>query len=172
MLAEPTNRAPLADRVAGVLLQVFPRVLGALFIWTAIHKIISPDSIRPVLEFDRFPSALIQPAIFAVVAVEMALGLLLLAFRWKRSTVIVTSIALLVVYSAQLGYLLANDAAPSCGCAQAVLPGADEAHRHNLMGLIRNILLLIPATWVWIQLLITPTLAAGADEVGLPSSTQ
>jgi hypothetical protein len=172
MLAEPTSRAPFADRVAAVLLQVFPRVLGAFFIWTGIHKIVSPDSIRPVLEFDGFPPALIQPTMFAVVAMEMALGLLLLAFRWKRSTVIVASIALLVVYSAQLGYLLANDAAPSCGCAQAVLPGADEAHRHNLMGLVRNILLLIPATWVWVQLLIMPTPAAGAGEVGLPSSTR
>jgi hypothetical protein len=167
--------ASFADRLAAVLVQVFPRIIGGLLIWYAINKLRAPESIETVLAYDGFPAAWLRPIAYAVIGAELLLGAMLLAFRWWRMTVTSAAIILLTIYTAQLGYLLTGADAPACSCGgEQVLPDEDSIRRSNLLGIVRNILLIVPAAWVLLQLYLSkpPAAPAGGAEVGLPSSTQ
>jgi len=139
------------QRLAQVIVQTFPRLLGLLLIWTAIVKIRDPYAVQTVLRFDVLPAALITPAVWTIIAVEMVLGALLLSFVILKRTSLIMSIALLSVYSIQLGYLLLSTDAPSCGCIYGEIE-YEQARRANFLGLLRNICLIVPACWTLMQI--------------------
>ncbi len=139
------------DRLARAIVQVFPRLLGLLLIWTAIIKIRDPFAVQTVLGFDRLPAALLTPAVWMIVAVELILGALLLGFILLKRASLVVAIGLLTIYSIQLAYLLLSKDAPSCGCIYGEIE-YQQARRANLLSLIRNICLIIPACWTLAQL--------------------
>jgi uncharacterized membrane protein YphA (DoxX/SURF4 family) len=128
-----------------ILMQGYPRLLGLIFIYAAWAKSRNHDDMLTVMEFDRLPEAMVEPTAWGLIAVEAALGLMLLIFVWFRKPLLLTAVALLGVYTVQLIILTVVPDAPSCGCMGL-------GSKNDLLGSVRNICLILPALWTWIQL--------------------
>ena len=139
------------QRLSQAIVQTFPRLLGLLLIWTAIVKIRDPYAVQTVLRFDVLPAALITPAVWTIISVELLLGALLLGFIILKRASLISTIVLLSLYSIQLGYLLLSTNAPSCGCIYGEIE-YEQARHANFLGLGRNICLIIPAAWTLMQI--------------------
>jgi hypothetical protein len=147
----PAPDATLAGRGSRILLEIFPRLLGLLFVYVSYKKYQTFGNMYEVLVFDGIPDKLIYPLGYSIIAAEFVLGLSLLQFAWLRKPTIIASTIMLAVYSAQIGYLVMFKSAPDCGCLGA--QETYESNRHaNLLSLARNVCLLIPCAWTWMQL--------------------
>lgn len=149
-MPEPISQTSL-DRWTRIIVELYPRLLGIIFIVAFIQKLRGRASIAEVLRFDGFPEASIVPLEWSIVGVELVLGILLLAFIFLKRLTMLAATALLLIYSIQLGYLLLTPDAPDCGCLDKVANAA-EAHRANLVSLVRNVCLIIPAIWTVMQM--------------------
>lgn len=147
----PAVSVSAAARLTGWIVEIFPRLVGVLFLFTAIQKIRQPMPLQAVFEFDGIPHPLVPIAAWAIISVELLLGGMLVAFMGFRRGLLLATAGLLVIYIAQLGYLLLQEQAPGCGClGTESAPG--EARWMNLLSLVRNLCLLWPLIWVWRQL--------------------
>jgi hypothetical protein len=153
--SSPSRQARQAAKLAAVIVQVFPRLVGVLFAFRGIQKIVSPEPLYTVLRFEHVPERLLQPITATVISVEILLGLLLI-IRPHRRWVLGATMGLLIVYTVQILYLLIAHDAPSCGCLEGVVL-FESARRENLLSLIRNLCLILPTWWTWLQL---PLIAA------------
>lgn len=141
----PATSQAATARLARVLLVVFPRLLGALFLLTGTQKILSLSGLLAVLKFDGLPTPLLVPVAYTVIAAELVLGLLLVLL--PRRGVLIAATVLLAVFSIQIGYLLAFKEAPSCACLEAHVR-FENARRTNALSLMRNLLLILPLLWM------------------------
>ena len=132
-----------------IISQIFPRLLGILFIFTAIQKIRLSTAMRATLLFDHIPEKMISPTLWLIIAVEIGLGILLLI--WPRRQVIFASMILLTLYTLQIIYLLIMHNAPSCGCLTGVI-AFQNARRANFLSLARNLLLLLASWLTWLTI--------------------
>lgn len=162
-MPEPLSQTSL-DRWTRIIVQLYPRLLGIIFIVAFIQKLRGRASIAEVLRFDGFPEAAIAPLEWSIVSIELVLGLLLVAFIVAKRLTMLVAAALLLVYSIQLGYLLLTPNAPACGCLDKVASAA-EAHRDNLVSLVRNVCLIIPAIWTVMQIKPDPNDQASMTKV-------
>jgi hypothetical protein len=140
---------PPAVRLMTFIVQLYPRLLGAIFIFPAVQKLRYPDAIREVLRFDRLPTSAVDSVAWTIVATEFLLGAVLII--WPTRRVLLGSMILLAAYTAQLAYLLIRHGAPSCACLEGIV-AYEDARRSNLLGFVRNICLLLAACLTWIQL--------------------
>jgi hypothetical protein len=142
------------QRLNKILLAVFPRLLGALFIYAAGLKLYDPTGLDEVLEFDGLTTLrALDTARYAIVTVEIALGALLIFVpRWRF--VLPAACLLLLIYSGQLAYLVFHKDAPACACLEPldVVQDRDAKRRQNIVGIARNCCLILAALWTWIQL--------------------
>lgn len=162
-MPEPLSQTSL-DRWTRIIVQLYPRLLGIIFIVAFVQKLRGRASIAEVLRFDGFPEAAIAPLEWSIVSIELVLGLLLVAFIVAKRLTMLAAAALLLVYSIQLGYLLLTPNAPDCGCLDKVASAA-EAHRANLVSLVRNVCLIIPAIWTVLQIKPDPNSQASMTKV-------
>ena len=91
-------------------------MLGALFLWASATKV--PDMAafaESVANYRFVPPALVPAAAAAVVGIEIASGLALLANVWSRAAAWVLA-ALLAVFTAGLSSALARGIDLACGC--------------------------------------------------------
>lgn len=91
-------------------------VLGALFLYAPLTKL--PDMgafAESVANYRLVPSALVPAAAVAVIGVELALGLLLVAGRLPRASALVAT-ALLGVFTIGLAQALLRGIDLRCGC--------------------------------------------------------
>jgi uncharacterized membrane protein YphA (DoxX/SURF4 family) len=133
-------------RLARFIQAVFPRAVGAMFLWAASMKVWDESGVRRVLEFDGLPQALLPAAVSLVIVVECAVGLLLL-LRPATRFVLDAAVVLLTLYAAQLLYLAAFRDAPNCVCLSA-WRAYHDARFDNLMGVGRNVCLILALLWV------------------------
>src|SRR6266705_6101810 len=86
---------------------------GLLFLYAGLRKAIDDSDLLRVLEFYRFPHAVLSVLVWAVTLGEVALGTLLL-IKPLSKPLLYTLIGFLVIYSVNLGVLLSSEHAPSC----------------------------------------------------------
>lgn len=132
-------------------------LLGAFFIATALLKANSPAAASYSLAYllektfslePNLPSTVFYAnrIIIFVVAIEAALGALLVT-GWRRRAVLIATLTALAIFSIGLVALAIDPRAPSCGCTGAVRM-ANNAHTENLLSLGRNALLMAGGTWL------------------------
>jgi uncharacterized membrane protein YphA (DoxX/SURF4 family) len=146
MTSPQAKPPPLAMLIVG---QIFPRLLGILFIFVGARKIMQLDALKAVLEFDHLPEKFLSPAAWIIVGIEIGLGILLML--WPRRQILAASIVLLALYTVQIIYLLIAHAAPNCNCLGGVI-AFQNARTANFVSLARNVLLLAASWLTWMLL--------------------
>lgn len=152
MLHSATVQSPI-ERAAAFLLRIFPRLLGLMFLYAGVIKLFDTEKLRVVLAWDGFPVEMTFPMTYAIIGFEIILGLALVILRPRRWLLAVTA-AVMVVYSGQLLVLAMSENAPDCGCMELMqaIEQRNQDRRDNIVGLIRNGLVLLATVWTWILL--------------------
>jgi hypothetical protein len=136
-------------RLAQFIEIVFPRMVGVMLVFAASLKAWDDSGVTRVLEFDAVPSPLIYPTISLVIVAETAIGLLLI-LKPRMRGILIAAVLLLSIYAAQLVYLAADAAAPNCVCLGA-WKAYHAARFDNVMGVGRNVCLILALLWVRAQ---------------------
>ena len=131
----------MPHRVLSILFIPARLFLGGLFIYASLDKIMNPADFAEIIYYYQIlPTQFINLLAFTLPWLELAAGLLLLFGRWiLPSSMILT--ALLIIFSAAIGYNIARGLDFQCGCFAV----SDQAHSENLMTLLRDFLYLVPA---------------------------
>lgn len=159
----PSARSRWGAHVAWWAEQIIPRVVGVIFLWAGIEKILDPTRTHRVFAFDGVPQPLIEPLTMLVWVGELILGLVLLIGIARRRAVM-AGVLVLFVYSVQLAYLIAADNPPEdCGCV-ALLAKYASAKQAMVLGLVRNAVMAACLEWVRLRIA-GRALAAGGFEV-------
>jgi hypothetical protein len=145
-----TRRGFAVPWLARAILELYPRAIGALLSFTAIQKSLDGSGVARVLEFDRLPQVLVEPVVSAVIVVEAFLGVILMLKPRVRGALDATT-CLLALYTIQLAYLALFREAPGCACL-AAWEAYKSARVQNLLGIGRNVCLVLPLAWVRWQL--------------------
>ncbi len=117
-----------------------PAFMGVLFLWSGLHKVLHPAEATFALVSVGLPQAVANPAIIVATALELYLGLILLARSALKFAFICTT-ALLLAYTTFLWYLSTLAHPPSCGCLG--LTGLFSSSKQEaLFGILRNCALL------------------------------
>ncbi|MFH1138646.1 MAG: MauE/DoxX family redox-associated membrane protein [Pseudomonadota bacterium] len=94
-------------------------VLGGIFLYAALDKIVHPRAFAEIIyNYRILPGSLINLSAIALPWLEAALGLLLLAGRWTPGASSLV-LALLAVFGAALLFNLARGLDIACGCFSA-----------------------------------------------------
>jgi uncharacterized membrane protein YphA (DoxX/SURF4 family) len=138
-------------RVRRAVIFVLPRLVGLLFLLAAAGKLHDPSEIHAVLRFDliqltgQIRESVVERLTTLIVTAETAIGLALL-LGLARTLTGVAALSILMLFTAQLAYLLAFDHAPDCGCL-SMLASYESARQSHIAGLIRNAILLAAMYW-------------------------
>jgi len=120
-------------------------VIGILFGLAGFLKAYDSVDLKLVLLFDGFPGHFVPVLVWCVILFEIALGLSLILDMGGKVLTRIT-LAVLIIYSAQLGFLLAFRQPPSCSCL-----GKWRVYKSNrkeaMVGLARNTLLISGLIW-------------------------
>src|SRR4051812_25729992 len=100
MLQTANHLAP-TDRLTAAIVQVYPRLLGLLFLYTFIQKLRGQEPLDAVLRFDGFPEAFIIPTRWLAIGIELVLAIMLITFRFLQRSTLITTILVLGLYTAQ-----------------------------------------------------------------------
>ncbi len=146
---QPISAPKPASRWPALFTRLVPQFVGLVFIWAGIVKLMQRGGLRAVLRFDAVPVAWIEPLTWIIIVVELGLGLALLILP-RRREVLAAAIGLLILYTAQLVFLVFTHGAPSCGCMQLV-EAFQDARRYNALSLARNVCLLLSLLLVWLM---------------------
>lgn len=152
MLVATQKRSPI-ELIVAILVQVFPRLMGLMFVYAGILKVMDHSRMLVVLEFDGFPPRIVQYVAWFVIGTEILMGAMLILLN-PRPWLMVMAAIMLVIYSGQLLFLVLSKDAPPCGCMElgaALRFRANEDHT-NRLGLIRNAVLLGATFLTWLQL--------------------
>lgn len=114
--------------------------IGLLLAWAAIAKAINSSSIVLVFLFDGLPNWSVKYLVWTLIACEIVLGGWLITGA-KRRWAILSVIALFLIFTLQVGYLLVRTDAPTCGCIGKIMEFKEVRH-NNIVSLGRNICLI------------------------------
>ncbi len=128
-------------RVLSILFIPARLFIGGLFIYASLDKIINPTDFGEIIYYYQIlPTRFINLLALTLPWLELTAGLLLLFGRLiLPSSIILT--ALLIIFSATIGFNLARGLDFQCGCFAV----SDQAHSENLTTLLRDFLYLVPA---------------------------
>ncbi len=128
-------------RVLSILFIPARLFIGGLFIYASLDKIINPTDFAEIIYYYQIlPTRFINLLALTLPWLELTAGLLLLFGRLiLPSSIILT--ALLIIFSATIGFNLARGLDFQCGCFAV----SDQAHSENLTTLLRDFLYLVPA---------------------------
>jgi hypothetical protein len=154
---QKVNPPPLAMLIVG---QIFPRLLGILFLFVGLRKMLHSDALKLLLKFDHIPEKFISPTAWILITIEIALGILLIL--WPRRQILAASIVLLSLYTVQIIYLLIAHNAPNCSCLGGVI-AFQNARLANFVSLVRNVLLLLASWLTWMLLPALPLSRYSSD---------
>ena len=123
-------------------------ILGILFIWAAIPKIVNPQAFAGIIgNYQILPPALVNPAAIVLPWVEALCGVSLLTNRLIRGSALIF-VALMLIFLLATAFNMARGLDVTCGCFSVA---ADEASGSTSVNLIRNVLLLILGIFVLIR---------------------
>ncbi|HEX8524109.1 MAG TPA: MauE/DoxX family redox-associated membrane protein [Tepidisphaeraceae bacterium] len=112
------------------------RIVGACLIFAGLIKCVTPAEFLNVMRFDGFSPFYARLALWVVALGEILLGHWLIFDRRFNGSMIL-AVTVLLVYSAQLGYLLLYPDSPACGCLGLATLMHEQWNTH-LVGLFRN----------------------------------
>lgn len=127
------------------MLRLVPRLVGLLFVYAAISKLMYPTPATAALESLGLRSIWADAIVFSVTGFELYLGMILLMHRdlkWGLSA----SMALMFLFVVFMWYLSMTSEPPSCGClglAKVFTSTKQEAY----FGLLRNCVILWALKW-------------------------
>lgn len=153
-MAEATRQTTRIEQAAYVLMQIFPRVLGMLFVWTGLQKIHDPKEMLTILQFDGFPESIVPAIGWMVISMELVAGTLLIFLR-PRPWLLAMAGGMLIVFLGQLSFLLLSSDAPNfCGCGflEAVLADQARHHAEQQTMFAFDLILLLATAATWLQL--------------------
>ena len=119
-----------------ILLKVIPRLVGLLFVYAAISKLIYPTQATAALESLGFQYVWADAMVFGTIMLELYLGLILLLhidLQWGLSA----SMGVMFLFAVFLWYLSMTTKPPSCGCLGLTTIFTSAKHE-ALFGLFRN----------------------------------
>src|SRR5438094_1524992 len=129
------------------LAKFVPMLLGGIFLYAAIQKLLHPGPATMALESLDVPYSWAKTMVASVIVLELYLGvILILKLGVKFALVLATGV--MFVFAGYLWYLSTLANPPSCGCLG--LTGIFQNSRHEaLLGLARNFLILWAIKWTY-----------------------
>ena len=126
-----------------------PLLLGTLFVYAGIQKLLHPGPATMALESLDVPYSWARAIVASVIVLELYLGaILIINLNLKFALVVATGVMFL--FAGYLWYLSTLANPPSCGCLG--LTGIFQNSRHEaLLGLARNFLILWTIKWTYDQ---------------------
>src|SRR5688572_783237 len=101
---------------AADLISIGPRLVGLTFIWTALIKAVSPETLaRHLFRIGWVPDNVVYPGVTAITALEAGLGVALILLV-APGILLPFTVALLVVLSAVSWWSVRTGRASDCGC--------------------------------------------------------
>jgi hypothetical protein len=132
------------------LIERTPLLIGCIFLFSAISKLLWPDTITASFRVLGTPQSVARILPFGLAAYELYLGSLLL-FANKRLFVPMLALTTLIVFTGYLLFLVALQNPPSCGCVGAIR-FFESNKKEAVLGLVRNVtLLLLLAKWLLVR---------------------
>lgn len=126
-------------------------ILGFVFLAGAFLKASTPSILYPVLLFDGIPQNAWSWVVFGVVLFEMVLGsMLITAFSIEKTLRL--SLLVLTIFTIQLLVLLFAPQPLRCGCFGDISNLGLSVENSLLLGVARNILMIIAAMFAVNQL--------------------
>jgi uncharacterized membrane protein YphA (DoxX/SURF4 family) len=127
-------------------------ILGAVFIYASIDKIIHPGAFAKIIWYYRIlPSGLINPLALFLPWLELTTGLLLIVGYWEKAATMVVA-AMLAVFIGALSVALTRGIDIDCGCfsttSHARSPVVSLIIRDVLMVIACILLVRGPASWL------------------------
>jgi len=117
-----------------------PRVLGALFVYAGIYKLLFPGEATTALESLGVRTWLVTSIVVSVLVAELYVGTLLLMNADLKFSLLFST-AIMFVFSGYLFYLSTLAHPPSCGCLG--LSGIFKSSKQEaIWGLARNCIIL------------------------------
>jgi len=141
-----------------------PRIVGIVFIVGAFAKVGKIAVIEEVLAFNGIPPVLIPSMAWMVLLGELFLGQSLIV-GWGGRRLFLAAAAVLVIYCAQLAFLLASENPPECGCFLVQQLFATK-HQGYTVGLIRNAVFIVGLCYAWRLARIGIKPVPGAESAG------
>ena len=118
------------------LLKHVPELVGIIFVFAAMFKLLHPGQATVALESLDVPYELASTIVFGVITIEFYLGVLLIA-QIDSKYALASSMGLMFVFTVYLWYLSMLARPPSCGCLG--LTGVFNSNKQEaLFGLFRN----------------------------------
>jgi hypothetical protein len=123
-------------------------VLGLVWVWAAIAKIVDPrTAVRAVTAYRLLPHALIEPVAYGLPFVELAVAaLLLVGVRTRVAGVL--SLALLALFVGAMASAWARGLSIDCGCFGGGGASATAGWRSYSLEIARDLGLAAPAVWL------------------------
>ena len=126
-------------------------IIGFVFLAGAFLKASTPSMLYPVLLFDGIPQNAWSRVVFGVVLFEMILGsMLITAFSLENTLRL--SLLVLTIFTIQLLVLFFAPQPVRCGCFGDISTLGLSVEDSLLLGVARNILMIIAATFAVNQL--------------------
>jgi uncharacterized membrane protein YphA (DoxX/SURF4 family) len=120
-------------------------IIGAVFIYASIDKIIHPDRFAEiVMDYEMLPWSLINISAIWLPCLELIVGVLVIAGIWDRICSFVL-IGLMVLFIGGISYSLARGVSLHCGCFSTESSGAAR----SWISLWQEGLLLVGCVWLW-----------------------
>lgn len=99
-----------------ILLPVLRLVLGGVFIFASVDKLLHPADFAEIVRAYRIlPAILVNPTAIVLPTLELVLGALLVANRWADGALLLADLLLVVFWSA-LAFNYARGLSVHCGC--------------------------------------------------------
>jgi len=141
LAAGPRNGNPWI-RVAAMLAAIF---IGSLFVMAALPKIQDPLSFAKIIyHYKILPDSLVNLAAIYLPWLELACGTVIIFIPWWRAASGWLIAAMLVLFAAGMGSVLARGLDISCGCFST----SGEGETISGMNIVRNASLLAGALFV------------------------
>ena len=122
------------------LFKSLPTLLGLLFLWAGLYKLLFPGQATMSLETVGVSNPLAKGLVAATIIAELYLGIILV-WRLDLKFGLGASMALMLGFTAYLWYLSTLADPPKCGCLG--LTGMFNSSKHEtLFGVFRNCVIL------------------------------
>ncbi len=146
MPATAETRAPRSWRLSRLCYHGVRFMLGAVFVYASIDKIIHPGAFaEAIANYQILPAALVNPAAVVLPWLEFIIGSLMVCGIWMPGTVVLAA-ALLTIFEGAFIFNIARGLNVYCGCFAA----AGEVLHSNAWYLARDSLFLAAALYLLI----------------------
>lgn len=138
------------NRVGFYIVPLLRLALGVIFIAASYHKLIDPASFAKVIsQYQILPDAAINMVALFLPPLEALCGLLLLLWPRFRASAAFLILAMLIVFTAAIGYSMYRGIDISCGCFSS----GGASMRVGWTKIAENAAMILAAIAVWIQAL-------------------